>query len=80
MDAACPGDLCALREAARPILLGRSDYTLGHLTSHMPRSRWHHIHLGSLGSDTPENVDSLEGSCDLIPFVCLPGFWVPSRS
>lgn len=52
------------------ILLGRSDYALGHLASHMPRSCWHHTHPGSLGSDT------LEGLCDLVSLICLPGFQV----
>lgn len=38
------------------ILLGRSDYAVGHLASHMPRSCWHHPHPGSLGPDTLEGL------------------------
>lgn len=55
------------------ILLGRSDYTVGHLASHMPRSCWHHTHPGSLGPDT------LEGLCDLVSLIYLLGFQVPSK-
>lgn len=61
------------------ILLGRSDYALGHLASHMPRSGWHHTHPGSLGPDTPGNTDSLEGLCDLVSFIWLPRFQVSSK-
>lgn len=61
------------------ILLGRSDYALGHLASHMPRSCRHHSHRGSLSPDTPGITDSLEGSCDLVSLICLPGFrFLPS--
>lgn len=61
------------------ILLGRSDYALGHLASHMPWSGWHHTPPGSLCPDTPGNTDSLEGSCDLLSLIWLPEFQVPSK-